>query len=58
MTPTLKNRVEVVGKISSSQDGVVISPQGIAPTHTSGHGNCPKVMLRDYESSRSDKRRQ
>jgi DNA-cytosine methyltransferase len=45
MTPTSRSHVEVVGKISSSQDGVVISPQGIAPTHTSGHGNCPKVIL-------------
>jgi DNA (cytosine-5)-methyltransferase 1 len=51
MTPTSRSHVEVVGKISSSQDGVVISPTGIAPTHTSGHGNCPKVILPPPNSS-------
>lgn len=33
-----------VGKISSSQDGVVVSPNGVAPTHTAGHGNTPKIV--------------
>lgn len=33
-----------VGKINSSQDGVVVSDAGIAPTHTAGHGNTPKVL--------------
>lgn len=33
-----------VGKINSSQDGVVVSDEGIAPTHTAGHGNTPKVL--------------
>lgn len=33
-----------VGKINSSQDGVVVSDKGIAPTHTAGHGNTPKVL--------------
>lgn len=28
----------VVGKMNNSQDG-------IAPTHTSGHGNCPKILV-------------
>lgn len=32
------------GKISSSQDGVVVSINGIAPTHTAGHGNTPKII--------------
>lgn len=34
----------IIGKLNSSQDGVVVSPDGIAPTHTAGHGNCPKVI--------------
>lgn len=33
-----------VGKINSSQDGVVVSEEGISPTHTAGHGNTPKVL--------------
>lgn len=33
-----------VGSISSSQDGVVVDPDGVSPTHTSGHGNCPKII--------------
>lgn len=35
----------VVGKINSSQDGIVVSENGIAPTHTAGHNNTPKVMV-------------
>lgn len=33
-----------VGKISSSQDGIVVSPDGIAKTHTAGHSNAPKII--------------
>lgn len=33
-----------VGRINSSQDGIVVSEDGISPTHTAGHGNTPKVM--------------
>ena len=33
-----------IGQINSSQDGVIVSSNGIAPTHTSGHGNTPKVI--------------
>jgi len=33
-----------VGQISSSQDGVVVSPEGIAKTHTAGHNNTPKII--------------
>lgn len=39
------SRVMVVGKINSSQDGIVVNPDGISPTHTAGHGNCPKVLV-------------
>lgn len=40
-------KVVVVGKINSSQDGVVVSAEGIAPTHTAGHGNTPKILVRE-----------
>lgn len=33
-----------VGKLNSSQDGVVVSDNGIAPTHMAGHNNTPKVL--------------
>lgn len=36
--------VKVVGRINSSQDDVVVSVDGIAPTHTAGHGNTPKIL--------------
>lgn len=37
-------KVIQVGKLNSSQDGVVIDENGIAPTHTAGQGNTPKVL--------------
>lgn len=39
--------IMTVGKLSNSQDGVIVSVQGVAPTHTSGHGNCPKIIETD-----------
>lgn len=33
-----------VGRINSSQDGLVISQEGVTPTHTSGHGNVAKII--------------
>jgi len=38
----------VFGKINSSQDGVIVTADMLAPCLTSGHGNCPKVIV--YES--------
>lgn len=38
------NKIQVMGKLSSSQDAVVCFAEGIAPTHTAGHGNCPKIV--------------
>lgn len=35
----------VVGKMNNSQDGKIVDADGIAPTHTSGHGNCPKILV-------------
>ena len=39
----MENEIKVIGKISSSQDSVIVDAEGISPTHTSGHGNCPKI---------------
>ncbi len=40
----LEPKILQVGKLNSSQDGVVVSENGIAPTHTAGHGNVPKII--------------
>lgn len=37
-------KVMVVGKINSSQDGVVLDINGVSNAHTSGHSNCPKIL--------------
>ena len=34
-----------VCNINSSQDGIVVDPNGICPTHTAGHGNTPKILI-------------
>lgn len=39
---------DIVGKINSSQDGVIITMNSLVPCLTSGHGNCPKIVI--YES--------
>lgn len=40
-----KNEIIAIGKLNDSQDGVVVSANGIAKTHTSGHNNMPKVQV-------------
>ena len=50
----MQKKVIIEGKISSSQDGVVVNPDGLAPCHTAGHGNCPKILIRHGPKSRSD----
>lgn len=37
-------KIMVVGKINSSQDGVVLDINGVSNAHTSGHSNCPKIL--------------
>lgn len=39
-----KNEILKVGQISSSQDGIVVSPEGVSKTHTAGHNNMPKII--------------
>lgn len=38
------NSIILVGKLNSSQDGVVVDPRGISRTHTAGHNNTPKII--------------
>ena len=42
-----RRQLHILGKLNTSQDGVVVDADGIAPTHTAGHGNCPKTI--EYE---------
>ncbi|WP_285945844.1 DNA (cytosine-5-)-methyltransferase [Thomasclavelia cocleata] len=41
---TAKNDILKVGQLSSSQDGIVVSPEGVSKTHTAGHNNMPKII--------------
>ena len=36
--------IQTVGKVNSSQDGFVLSPDGISKTLTRGHFNTPKIL--------------
>lgn len=40
----IENEIFPVGSLNSSQDGIVVSPDGIAKTHTAGHNNQPKIL--------------
>lgn len=40
----VKNDILKVGQLSSSQDGIVVSPEGVSKTHTAGHNNMPKII--------------
>ena len=39
------DEVIIRGKLSTSQDAAVVSPYGISPCHTAGHGNCTKILI-------------
>ena len=52
----LEPKIVQVGKLSSSQDGVVVSPDGIAKTHTAGHNNTPKIIQVGIDKSINETR--
>lgn len=37
-------KILTIGKINTSQDGIIVDTSGISPTHTAGHGNCTKII--------------
>jgi hypothetical protein len=43
-----------MGRINSSQDGIIVSADGIAKTLMVGHCNIPKVMIKDSKDYSSD----
>lgn len=44
---SIHGKIKAIGYINSSQDGLVVSAEGISPTHTAGHGNTPKVLVKE-----------
>jgi hypothetical protein len=46
-----------VGRVNSSQDGLVVSSDGIAPCHSAGHGNTPKIKEDETENTTSNEKR-
>lgn len=42
--------------MNESQDGVVVSKDGVAPCHTAGHGNCTKIKDEDSNTIEPDAR--
>ena len=45
-------RTHIVGRINSSQDGKIMSVNGIMAAHTAGHSNAPKILERTIVASR------
>lgn len=43
-TAIFENEIYPIGSVNNSQDGIVVSPDGISKTHTAGHNNCPKII--------------
>lgn len=50
------NGIQIYGHISSSQDGVVVDTDGIAPCLSAGHGNVPKIFNKSQSSRVYDAR--
>lgn len=51
-----KVSIKIIGEISSSQDGKILSTDGIAKCHSAGHNNNPKIAIPVLTPDRVDKR--
>ena len=51
-----KVSIKIIGEISSSQDGKILSTDGIANCHSAGHGNNPKIAIPVLAPDRAEKR--
>lgn len=51
-----KVSIKIIGEISSSQDGKILSTDGIANCHSAGHGNNPKIAIPVSTPDRAEKR--
>lgn len=52
----IKTAIKIIGKINSSQDGKILSADGIANCHSAGHGNNPKIAIPVLTPDRTEKR--
>jgi len=50
------NKIIKVGKINSSQDGIVHSTKGISQCISAGHGNTPKIIIDDTTGFKKESR--
>jgi DNA (cytosine-5)-methyltransferase 1 len=41
----IKTSIKIIGEINSSQDGKILSTDGIAKCHSAGHNNNPKIAI-------------
>lgn len=51
-----KVSIKIIGEINSSQDGKILSTDGIANCHSAGHGNNPKIAIPVLTPDRAEKR--
>lgn len=51
-----KVSIKIIGEISSSQDGKILSTDGIAKCHSAGHNNNPKIAIPVLTPDRAKKR--
>lgn len=52
----IKTAIKIIGEINSSQDGKILSIDGIAACHSAGHGNNPKIAIPVLTPDRAEKR--
>lgn len=52
----IKTAIKIIGEINSSQDGKILSADGIANCHSAGHGNNPKIAIPVLTLDRTEKR--
>lgn len=52
----IKTAIKIIGEISSSQDGKILSTDGIANCHSDRHGNNPKTIIPVLTPDRVEKR--
>lgn len=51
-----KVSIKIIGEINSSQDGKILSTDGIANRHSAGHRNNPKIAIPVLTPDRAEKR--
>jgi len=51
-----KVSIKIIGEINSSQDGKILSTDGIAKCHSAGHNNNPKIAIPVLTPDRAEKR--